>query len=434
MVDISPFRAWRYDLSQVGDLADVTAPPYDVISPAEAERLRARHPENIAHVILPVSQPGDRSPDDRYARAGETLARWRHDGILVREHEESLYVYHQTFLRDGRPVTRRALLCRLRLEPFGTGHVFPHEETMSAPREDRLKLFRATKMNLSPVFGLFDDPGLAVTTLLEDACNGVTAWETTDDAGTRHRVWPITDPAVHGEVRRRLRESSVVIADGHHRYTTAINYQQELMAEGRLRDEFHPANHVLMALVASDDPGLTLRPTHRLITGLSGWTAEKMQAALSPTFEVDIVGTGPAAAKDTWDLVSAGGRQDVLGFGLATDQSWLIAELKDKSAMAAVTPEKSAEWRELAVSVLHELVCNDLLIKAGAGLFSFTYPHELKDAVDAVTHKTVDAAVLVPPATVEHVELIARQGETLPPKSTFFAPKLLTGLVLNALT
>ncbi len=245
MAHVHPFRGWRYDVAQVGDLSDVTCPPYDVIDGEFQERLYEQHPCNVIRLELNRDEPGDSGPDEKYRRAAEFLRRWVHQGVLIQEHEDSLYVYHQVFEWEGREYTRRGFLGRIRLERFGEGKVFPHEQTLSGPKADRLKLLEACQTNLSPIFGLYPDDDNAVQAPLEQAIPAITPLEATDHLGVVHRLWPVSDHATIEQVRRLLREKPIFIADGHHRYETAINYRDGLTAGGKLAGPDAPANFVM---------------------------------------------------------------------------------------------------------------------------------------------------------------------------------------------
>src|ERR1700722_10281851 len=210
MADVHPFRGWRYDLGQVGDLSEVTAPPYDVIGPDQQRDLYERHPCNVIRLILNRDEPGDTDPEARYKRAAKFLRHWQSEGILIPEHEDALYVYHQEFDWEGRRYVRKGFLARVRIEEFGRGKIYPHEQTLSGPKADRLALTKACRMNLSPVFGLY--PGEA-NEELDSAIQGMTPLVAVDHLGVIHRMWPVTEVSVINEVRAQLRAASIFIAD-----------------------------------------------------------------------------------------------------------------------------------------------------------------------------------------------------------------------------
>ena len=434
MADVHPFRGWRYDLGQVGDLSDVTAPPYDVISPEQQRNLYDRHPCNVIRLILNRDEPGDADPEARYKRAAKFLRHWQSEGILIPEHEDALYVYHQEFDWEGRRYVRKGFLGRVRLEEFGKGRIYPHEHTLSGPKADRLALTKACKMNLSPIFGLYPDPESEVNGELDDAIQGMTPLVSVDHLGVIHRMWPLTDVDAINAVRARLRSAPIFIADGHHRYETANTYRNWLMEQGQHRGDVDPSNFVLMMLVGMSDPGLAILPTHRLVSGLGSVSGEELAKALSPNLAVESMGTGPDAARRTWDRVDNDGEQDVFGFGTASDGTWSFARVIDASPMAKLAPDQSEAWRELGVSLLHKLVIDDLLKRRFPQASpQFKYVHLLEEATEAVGAKSCDLACLVPPARIDHVEAIASKFEKMPPKSTYFYPKLLSGLVFNPL-
>ncbi len=433
MVEVAPFRGWRYDVSQVGSLADVTAPPYDVIGPAEQKTLYERHPCNVVRLILNRDEPGDEGSDARYARAAGFLRQWQVDQILQQEREDAFYVYHQEFDWESRHYVRKGFLGRCRLEEFGKGQVFPHEQTMSGPKADRLALTKACKTNLSPIFGLYPDDKAAVQTPLEEAIQGKTALEVTDALGVIHRLWPVSNHTVTGQVVETLREKPIFIADGHHRYETAVNYRNFLAEQAPLAP-LHPANFVLMMFVGMSDPGLAILPTHRLISGLPAITAEQLAEALQGYFELETMGTGPAAAQQTWEMMDADGGQDVFGFGTAADGKWVFARVTDDSPMADLCPDQTPGWRKLGVSLLHKFVLDHLVQqKFPDAVMQNKYVHLMDEVNDGMATNSCQLACLVAPAGIDHVDEIASKFEKMPPKSTFFYPKLLSGLVFNPL-
>ncbi len=432
MADIRAFRAVRYDLGRAGALADVVAPPYDVIDAALQQALYDRSPYNVIRLILDKQRPTDTDTDNRYTRAARCLRDWQQQGVLAQDSARSLYVYHQEFEAEGQRYVRRGFLARVRLEPFGQGKIYPHEETMSGPKADRLQLFRATAMNLSPVFGLYPDDGGAAQDLLDAAVRRALPLEATDHLGVVNRLWPVTDQHAVSAVTGRMGPKPVFIADGHHRYETGLRYLEERRAAGEVRDGEAAANFVLMMLVRMNDPGLVILPTHRLVSGAPGLTADRLRALLGGHFETEAVGTGEQGARDAWELLQADGSQDLLAFGSVADGVWQTARFRAPAEMERLAAGHSPEWRGLAVSVLHVLVLGRLLPEAGARP-ECRYVHLLGEVTDAAAARACDLAVLVPPATMGHVERIAGGLEKMPPKSTYFYPKLLSGLVFNPL-
>jgi len=432
-MEIQAFRAFRYDLGRVGALSDVVAPPYDVIDGALQDRLYARSPHNVIRLILNKETPGDSAGDNRYSRAARCLRDWQQEGILTQDSARSLYVYQQEFEVEGRRHTRKGFLARVRLEPFGSGKIYPHEETLAGPKADRLKLFRATAMNLSPVFGLFPDETGAVQAQLDAAIARSLPLEATDHLGVANRLWPVSDQHVVSAVTGLLGPKPAFIADGHHRYETGLRYLEERREAGEVRDADAAANFILMMLVSMSDPGLIILPTHRLVSGLAVIDAGKLRELLGSHFQVETIGTGEQGARDTWELIEADGSQELMGFGTVADGTWQTARFRAPEVMAALAGEHTPAWRSLAVSVLHVLVLGKRVPEMLGQQPQCRYVHLLREVTDAVRSKECQMAILVPPATMKHVEQIAGNLEKMPPKSTYFYPKLLSGLVFNSL-
>jgi uncharacterized protein (DUF1015 family) len=431
MAEIHPFRALRYDIARVGALSDVIAPPYDVIDAALQDRLYKRSPYNAIRMELNREEAGDAPGRDRYARAVGYLRDWQRAGVLRADESPALYVYHQTFEVDGQAHTRKGFFARVRLERFGEGRIYPHEQTLSGPKADRLKLYEATGTQLSPIFGIYPDEAGKVLAAVEAGVRDRTPLEAVDHLGVVNRLWPVTDSRAHTVAQGLMAERPIFIADGHHRYETGIAYRDALAASGQLAGRDDPANFAMMMLVGMDDPGLIIQPTHRLIGGYPGLTEARLAEILAAEFDVAYEGEGPAGARKAWEEVQLWGDQDMLAFGTVTDGRWLTARLRSDETMDRLVPSQSADWRALGVSILHELVVKHLLKELGTP--EFRYVHRLDEVIGDVAAKGCDLAALVPPATMEHVEAIASHQEKMPPKSTYFYPKILTGLVFNPL-
>jgi len=412
-----PIPAVHYDLDRVGALADVVAPPYDVIDDAQRAELAARSPHNVVELDLPRDPDGGHP----YEHAAELMGQWVDQGVLARDADPTVWALEQDFgAPDGSRVTRRGFLARVKLAPYGEG-IRPHERTQPGPKEDRLRLTRATRHNLSPIFSLH--PGNAWQHL--EPALGDDPWgEVTDADGTVHRVWRIEDPAVHQAIAEELAPGELLIADGHHRYETSLAYQREV-GEGGLAD------YVLMALVSLEDPGLTVFPTHRLISGLADDPAkqEALGSGLKDLFEID---------KVPLDQLDPGGDEGVGVFGYVDShfkQAYRL-RLASNPALDEALADHSEAYRTLDAAILEELVLKrilgmsteDIAAKRGIGYTpSIDEAHAKLDAGD------YQAAFILRPTPVDQVREVAAAGETMPPKSTYFFPKLLTGLVFNQL-
>ena len=272
-----PFEGLRYNLAQVGNLSDVVAPPYDVISPEEQDELYAKHENNVVRLILNKKLPTDDAHNNRYTRSARVLKDWKESGVLIKDSKPSLYVYHQIFTVNGREYCRKGFMCGCEAVPFGEGMVFPHELTMSGPKQDRLMLTTTCKTNFSQIFGLYPDENNEVQNILEEAILGETPLEATDRNGVINRMWIVDDQDVVGKVVKLMGPKPIFIADGHHRYETACNYRKQIAQQGLLTTN-HPANHVLMVCVAMEDPGLIVLPTHRLFPNVRAMSQADLRA------------------------------------------------------------------------------------------------------------------------------------------------------------
>ena len=414
MPDIRPFRGVRYDMAQVGALSAVVAPPYDVIDSALQEKLYRASPYNVIRLELNREEAGDDESNNRYGRAAKNLRDWRRLGVLREDDHPALYVYHQTFTVEGTTFTRKGFIARVRLEAFGEGRIFAHEQTLSGPKADRLKLFNATKYNLSPIFGLYPDPLNDVLTAAEAGIRDRTPLEAVDHLGVINRLWPVTDEHTATAVQGLMSDRSIFIADGHHRYETGVKYRDDLAASGELAGTDDPANFTMMMLVGMSDPGLIILPTHRLVSGFPGLTSTKLAELLAPEFEVAVIPAGPDQAREVWEAIESGGDQDVLGFGAVADGGWLIARLRSDATMDRLCPDHAADWRALGVSILHELVLKHLLGPLGTA--SCRYVHLIAEVNAEVRAKGCDLACLVPAAGMTEVEAIASNLEKMPPE------------------
>jgi len=451
MTTIQPFRGLRYNLGHVGSLSDVVTPPYDVISPEFQDELYKKHPANFIRLELNRDEPGDNEQSNKYTRAGKFLRNWRQEGVMQIDPDPALYVYHQTFTvgqASGLPAqTRRGFMTRVRLERFGEGKIYPHEETHSGPKADRLSLTKATRANLSQIFGLYPDPENAAQNLLESAVAGQTPLTATDHLGVVHRMWPVTNVKTIADVAAILDPKPLFIADGHHRYETACNYRDWLAEQGPL-DANHPANFVLTQCVSMSDPGLLVLPTHRVFRGLKPITSDLLQSRLGAAFETRTIAKGADRAPNLWEDLEIADDQSRLAFYTAADDTWTHAAItsEGRRRMAELASEHSTDWQGLGVSILHRLVMETLL--RHKELPKPMYVHSSEEVAEALrtgdkagrdatgqmgTGGRFELACLVMPATVDHVRAISEHGERMPAKSTYFYPKLLGGLVVHPL-
>jgi uncharacterized protein (DUF1015 family) len=427
MADVEPLRALHYNPTVSGSLADVVAPPYDVIDAAQRAELAARSPYNVVAVDLPQAAGGGGA--DRYAAAAELFESWQSQGALVRDSEPAIWAHTQDYTGpDGVRRTRRGFFCRVRVVEYGPGRVRPHERTHPGPREDRLRLTRATRANTSPIFSLYSDPENVAWSALEPATAEPPWGEVSDPEGTVHRLWRIADPDAIAAVGRATRDAELLIADGHHRYETARAYAEEIGgASGSAPQGDHC--YLLMCLVALQDPGLTVFPTHRLLSGLDATRLERLRSAIERDFELIDVPVEQLAPEPALGALQ-------LGYFDGRDQRPLRLVLKDQAIADAALPGCSEAYRQLDTGVLEAL-----LLKGALGfddedishLRGLRYARTVEESLELVRGGHCDAAFLMRPTPIEQVRDIAAAGENMPPKSTYFFPKLLTGLLFNPL-
>jgi len=414
---IEPLHTVRYDPAAVGSLEAVLAPPYDVIDPPFRKELAARSPFNVVEIDLPEA-----SGRDPYQHAEETFEHWRQQGVLVQEREPAVWALEQSFTTpDGEQRTRRGVFARVRVEDYGPGRIRPHERTHPGPKEDRLRLTRATRANLSPVFSLFADPEGAIQAVVEGLASGEPWAEARDDENTDNTLWRIAEPSAIAALTDALGTAELLIADGHHRYETSRTYAEEIGGEG-------PHRYVLMLLCSLADPGLAVFPTHRLLTGLTDDTAKQqaIREVLTTHFEVEQVDdpTPPPSGPVSFGYMDSFHRQPYR------------VTLKDPGAVESALPDKPAAYRGLDTAVLEALVLQGALGMSEDDIAHFGglgYSKSLDEARASVESGAVDAAFFMRATPVEQVQAVAAEGESMPPKSTFFFPKVPTGLVFNLL-
>jgi uncharacterized protein (DUF1015 family) len=414
MAEIQPLHALRYDLDKTDGLQPVVAPPYDVIDAQQRAELEARSPYNVVRIDLPEGG------EDRYDRAAAQLESWRDAGVIVQDEQPALWTLAQDYTGpDGRARTRRGFFARVRVEDYGPGRIRPHERTHPGPKEDRLRLTRATKANLSPIFSLYSDPaGVAETALASPE-----PWaQTTDADGTVNRLGRVTDQDAITAVADALSGTELLIADGHHRYETARVYADEIGGEG-------PHRYVLMCLVALQDPGLTVFPTHRLVRGLTSEQQEALAATLRRDFEIEPLEDPAQLAPEASDRVR-------MGYIDAHFKRPYMLTLRDQATADAALADHAEPYRHLDTAVLEALI-----LKATLGmtdhdideLNGLGYARDFAQALDLIDDASYDAAFFMAPTPIERVHEVAASGESMPPKSTYFVPKVGTGLVFNPL-
>jgi uncharacterized protein (DUF1015 family) len=425
MIDLRPFRALHYNQAAVGNLADVVAPPYDVIDAVQLDQLYARSPLNVVRLILNRSE-------DRYSVAAAELSAWRQNGIIVQDDTPCLHYYVQDFtLSDGRSRTRRGVIGVVRLEPFEAGNIRPHEKTFSAAKQDRMRLIEACRTNLSPIFSLYPERCEAVAGI-EERFGEQSPWiDLTDDTGQRNRVWRLADEQSIEAIVSGLKETTLFIADGHHRYETALAYRNRLAAAGRSAPGA-PHNFILMYLASMDDPGLVILPTHRVLRRTGALTGKDWWKRLEPHFEMEVIRERPELSSRLSDSRPG----EAIGLYHHGSAQPLLLRLRSSRFVDELLRDMHPAVRRLDVTLLDAFVLRRLLdvdCSTAAQEGQLLYTHEDASAFAAVDHEGAAAAFFVRAPTVREVQAVCLSGHTMPEKSTYFYPKLLSGLVFHSL-
>ncbi len=430
MPALMPFRPYRYTTQGISDPGAVIAPPYDVISPERRQALLAGDPHNVIQLILPE---GDEST--RYTHAAELLQQWITEGVLVREDEPAIYPYAQTFTRPitGDRIERRGFIATIELSPFSDGKILPHERTLSGPKADRLQLMQATGANLEPIFGVYRDPYGTSSQRLQKAISSndpiITA---TDSDGVEHRLWRLSDEDALNGFASDLAKNTVFIVDGHHRYETAINYQ-------RIRREQNPEtpygaafDYIMMFVAPTSDPGLVILPTHRVIHSLPEFDSDTLVEKLQPNFSISVP---PSREIGLEELELQAGRP---AFLLLSGERTVLAMLRDDTDLDQLLPVDMPDaLKRLDVTLLHDFILQRLLgvtAEAQVEQRNIQYIKSTQEALEAASRPETQLVVLMNATRLEQVEHVAESGSVMPQKSTYFYPKLASGLLFNPLT
>jgi uncharacterized protein (DUF1015 family) len=423
MADFRPFAALRYDTAMAGDASNLIAPPYDVVSAEQARALYARSPYNISRVDYGPERPDDTETENRYTRARRELDGWRQRGVLKPDGEPRFYVYDQEFKLEGAILRRRSLFGALRLEEWEKGIIIPHEHTRPRDKADRYSLLEATRVQLSPIMALYQDPGVA--TALTDSAIEAPVLEAVLD-GDRHTLRPVAAPAA-SDIQTSLANQRLYIADGHHRYEVSLACRNERRAAATHWTGDEPENFVLAALIDVADPGLVVLPTHRLLR-----LPDPDLTGIGDAFDIKGMTGGHEGLHALTEALAAAGREGS-AFGLISDRGagLRLLTLRDRARVDASLPaDRLPDWRALDVAVLHYAVLPAIGFAESPDTIAFIETAE--EAFEAVAHGVWDAAVLLNPTRVEQIIATGNAGERMPQKSTFFYPKLATGVVMRS--
>lgn len=421
MAEIKPFRALRFT-DKAGDISTLTCPPYDIISEEERRALLLKNPCNVIRLELP------RDGETPYAEAGKTLNGWLKDGILRQDTDPGIYLYEEEFTAYGQTKKIKGMVCLVKLEKFSKGVILPHEETLSKAKEDRFHLMKATGCNFSQIYSLYNDGGHATRNRIDALSSGKPRYEFRDGAGVTHRMWLVNDPVAIRALCEDFTDRKLYIADGHHRYETALNYRNSLREQGTATGG---EDYVMMMLVDMENEGLVVFPTHRMIRGLKEFSAERLLSSCEAYFDVSERPQVGGMEAELNAFYQQG--KKAFAFYCGGDR-WTLLVLRDPSVMARLLPGKSEAYRGLDVSVLHSLILERLLgidRENMANQKNLAYTRSIEEALGSVRSGESQCAFLLNPTRVQEIRDVAAAGEKMPQKSTYFYPKLITGLVMN---
>jgi len=435
VAEVYPFRGVRYNQSLAKDLADIICPPYDIITSQLQQELYHWSPYNFVRLEFGRELPQDTATDNRYTRSAATLEQWLEQGILVIDQAPAVYLHDHYFHYRGKELRRRGITARVRLEEWDKMIVRPHEGTLVESKSDRLSLLWALQANISPILALFVDKGRQVSSLLaaQEQSQPIIS---SSGGGERHNIWAITEPEVINELSSSLALQPLYIADGHHRYESALTYQRERRASSSLVSGDEAFNFVMMTLVDFSDPGLIILPPHRLIRGISRATLRQLMTKLRSFFEMEELSLNmPDVWQQVDDLLASGetGEVRLVLFGMTEDRL-LLLRLRNLTAASQLMPYFHSElYKRLNVSVLDHVILEKLLGLGGGEAAIIGYSYDGQDAVNRVLEQEYQLAFLLSPIKPAVIKAIADAGDRMPRKSTYFYPKAPAGLVFNRL-
>ena len=441
MAKVLPFRGVVYNPEEVGDLGDVVAPPYDVISDRQRRAFEQQHPHNIVRLILSQPRPGDSESDNKYRRAAARFRRWQEEGALVRDEACCLYLTLMDYEDAGVQRRRFGLIALVELEEFGSGTIIPHEKTFSATKVDRFKLMEACRTNFSPIFSVFSDPREAVFgPLLPWAATVRPDFDFTDKGACRHRLWRITDEKTHAEIGRKLLDTPLYIADGHHRYETALNYRNAMTSRDEGSDKPSGSDYVMMYLSSMQDPGLIIRPVHRMLSSVPSGVLDGFVKRAEAYFHVEAIEVSgrdySAVGKTLWAKVRSGADQRAIGVVIKGHPYVYVITVREGLMQQLFSDEIPAPLRRLDVTIVTKLVFQKILGLSDDELDDekrILYTSRTEKALEAVSSGRCPVVLLVNPTRLSDVEAVSNAGLIMPRKSTYFFPKVLSGLVINKL-
>ncbi len=441
MAEVIPFMGILYNKEKIGSLADVTTPPYDVISKEEQINFHNRHPQNIIRLILGSETESDDEKNSRYTRAAAFFNKWLNDDVLIQDNVPAFYLSSVEFSIGKKVIRRFGIIACVRLEPFEKGIILPHEKTFSKIKSERLQLMKACHANFSPIFSLFSGKIDIITVLGKSALSGTAHSDFTDDKGRRHLLWKITDPVIQQNISNAYKDKILYIADGHHRYETALNYREWVSKNNPEFSATHPANFIMMYLCSMEDPGLIILPAHRLLTGVMESNLSGFEHKASEYFDITQIPFDPKALDKTTKIFISALRSESstnkIGILIKNRSTFYILSLKQQALETKYGSELPESLMHLDVTVLTKLILPEIFGFDQAGFDDekiITYTSSYNDAIEQITSGKCDIAFILNPTKIEQVQRIAGEGLIMPRKSTYFYPKVTTGEVINKLS
>jgi len=441
MAEVIPFNGILYNTEKIGSLADVATPPYDVISKEEQINFYNRHPLNIIRLILGNETESDDEKNSRYTRAAAFFKEWLTDGVLVQDSVPAFYLSSVEFSVGKKVIRRFGIIACVRLEPFEKGIILPHEKTFSKIKSERLQLMKVCHANFSPVFSLFPGKIDTLTVLEKSALSGTAHFDFTDDKGHRHLLWKITDPVIKQNISDAYKDKILYIADGHHRYETALNYREWVSKNNPEFSATHPANFIMMYLCSMEDPGLIILPAHRLLTGVMESNLHGFEHKASRYFDITQIPFDPKMPDKSVRMFVSALRSESLtnkiGVLIKNIKIFYILSLKQQIMETKYGNELPESLMHLDITVLTKLILPEILGFDQADFDDeklITYTSSDNDAMEQISSGKCDIAFILNPTKIGQVQRIAGEGLIMPRKSTYFYPKVITGEVMNKLS
>ncbi|ODS33026.1 MAG: hypothetical protein SCARUB_01845 [Candidatus Scalindua rubra] len=442
MAAILPFKGIRYNPEKIKDISKVVTPPYDIISEEERESYYQLHPNNIIRLILGKDLPGDDQSNNKYTRAAEFFDTWRKEEILMQDTEPALYVYAQEFTLSGKKYVRRGFISLVKLEDFKTGEIYPHEHTLAKPKEDRMNLMKSCNANFSQVFAFFEDEESKISNLLQKVSEGNSGTsitpeiDFTDGSGVKNLLWVIKDNNIIEDISSLMKNRALFIADGHHRYETALFYRDLIRSneESPNSNGNTPSDYVMMMCVSMEDPGLQILPTHRLVRNIKDFNPEKIKKSLNEVFDISDIGNDCSIEIFMQKLSENAHKHKLAMYTGEGEKKFYMLTLRNEKLLDQILTDEYTEWKTIDTGILHGFVFDRVLgiqAKNISKSESIKYIQGVREAIASVNERKYQLAFFLNPTRIGQVRDIAIKRHKMPPKATYFYPKLMTGMVVR---